>query len=582
MPPTSQYPTQLLLELEAFKNRFGSGSAVVIAKVLARLAKVPLDDHQQVRFHETLLFLRAFPHASSIVPRVERLLDTFHERIEKLRAGSADMSLFDDFDTSGIAGTTMQDVLSFDVAQWLVRRIPRHVEIAWDDYFDDSLSERACGNTWPRFIPLLEEDADVEANIPWRRWLDAARGRENALPWLLSKFARLDLPEPDLPERLSERRRAELYDSLRIPLRWRIGNLKLSRTRNWSRPRRFYFHNSPLLQRRDVSLSRELAQPTPRLEKLSVSAGEAVIQHIREVMVVRYRELYGTTLGDPRWVVRADLGRGVVMHFWGLPPARRLPLRAYLAGYTLKNGVPINYIEAIGICEWIEVGFNTFYTFRQGETAWIYAQALRCLRGLTAAKCISIYPYQIGQNNDEAIDSGAFWFYRKLGFRSGRRDLRQLCDREEEKMIADPKYRTPPRTLRRLAEAHMFYEVGRVGEPGAWDNFSIRNLGLLVNRRMAREFNGNSQKIREASAAAVSRILKIETSRWTPAQRRSLENCSLVLALIPGLAHWSTEEKNRLLKVIRAKSALNEMPYLRQTQNHFRLREALLHFGPHR
>ena len=176
-------------------------------------------------------------------------------------------------------------------------------------------------------------------------------------------------------------------------------------------------------------------------------------------MVVRYRELYGTTLGDPSTVVKADMGRGVIMHFWGLPPTRRLPLRAYVAGYTSKNGVPINYIEAIGLCEWIEVGFNTFYTYRQGETAWIYAQALRCLRALTNASCISIYPYQIGQNNDEAIDSGAFWFYRKLGFRPGRADLRKLCEREEKKIAANPKYRTPPRTLKRLAEAHMFYDV---------------------------------------------------------------------------------------------------------------------------
>jgi hypothetical protein len=40
-----------------------------------------------------------------------------------------------------------------------------------------------------------------------------------------------------------------------------------------------------------------------------------------------------------------------------------------VAGFTLKNGVPINYIEAIGLCEWMEVGFNTFYRFRGGEAA---------------------------------------------------------------------------------------------------------------------------------------------------------------------------------------------------------------------
>jgi hypothetical protein len=214
-----------------------------------------------------------------------------------------------------------------------------------------------------------------------------------------------------------------------------------------------------LITRSQVSLASELSQPPPRLTKLSRREGEQIMHFIREVMVVRYRELYGTTLGDPASVVRADLGRGVVMYFWNLPPDRRLPLRAYVAGFTLKNGVPINYIEAIGLCEWIEVGFNTFYTYRQGETAWIYAQALRCLHAFTRATTISIYPYQIGQQNDEALDSGAFWFYRKLGFRSGNPVLEKLARSEEQKIAANPKYRTPKKTLKRLAEAHVFYEI---------------------------------------------------------------------------------------------------------------------------
>jgi hypothetical protein len=455
-----------------------------------------------------------------------------------------------------------------------------------------------------RFIPLLEEDAEVEANIPWQRWLDSARGSQNPLLWLTQRFQQLPLPE---------RERAELYDSLRLPLRWKLGNLNLSRTRNFSRPRRLFFHTGPLIQRSEVSLSRELAQPAPKFEKLPAAAGESVMHAIREVMVVRYRELYGTTLGDPRFVVRADLGRGVVMHFWGLPPDRRLPLRAYLAGYTLKNGVPINYIEAIGLCEWIEIGFNTFYTYRQGETAWIYAQALRCLRALTHANVISIYPYQIGQNNDEAIDSGAFWFYRKLGFRPGRADLQELCEREEKKIAANPKYRTPPRTLKRLAEAHMFYELdltrvrktapasNRIGKgttssravqganltaasaaearPGTWDTFSARNLGLRINRRMADQFNGDIRKIRQVSLAAITRALKINSDHWMPAQKHSLENWSLILGLIPDLSRWTTHEKLRLIKLIRAKSAPNEMTFLRQTQQHERLRAELLRLG---
>jgi hypothetical protein len=603
MPPASDSREQLLTQLEAAKSHFEPGHVNRVSTLLTQLSKLEFDDpHHLIRVHESLLFLRAFPHAASLVPRIEHLLDIFYQRIAKLRDAYAGMSVFDDFDTSGIAGTTMQDTLSFDVAQWLTRRIPHNVEVAWKDYWDDYQAERARGATWPRFIPLLEEDADVEANIPWQSWLDAARGRQDALPWLLNQFSKLPLP----------RQQAELYDSLRLPIRWKLENLKLSRTRNWRRPRRFFFHNAPLIQRSEVSLARELAKPAPKLEELSAAAGESVMDAIREIMVVRYRELYGTTLGDPRTVVRADLGRGVVMHFWGLPPTRRLPLRAYVAGYTVKNGVPISYIEAIGLCEWIEVGFNTFYTYRQGETAWIYAQALRCLRALTNTKVVSIYPYQIGQNNDEAIDSGAFWFYRKLGFRPGRPDLQKLCEREEKRIAADPKYRTSRRTLQRLAEAHMFYELqpssgttanagatveerpfqGRVTdswkEPGfspsgdnagPWDTFSVRNLGLRINRRMAREFESDSRKIRQASTAAVSRALHINPARWTPNQKHSLENWSLVLALIPDLAHWASAEKLQLIKIIRAKSAPSETSYLRQTQRHDRLREGLLLLG---
>ena len=350
------------------------------------------DPKSLLRFHETLLFLRAFPQGPSVVSGAEKLLNTFHKRITKLRSAGADMSVFDDFETSGIAGSTMQDTLSFEVVRWLGRRIPRNIEINWDDYDE----ERAMASTWPRFIPLLEEDADVEANIPWKRWLDAARGREHPLNFLMRRFEQLLVPD---------RERAELYDSLHLPVRWNLDNLRFSRTRNWSRPRRFYYHTEPLITRSQVSLAKEIARPAAKLTRLSLQDGEAVMHTIREVMAVRYRELYGTTLGDPSSVVRADVGRGVVLYFWNLPPHRRLPLRAYVAGFTLKNGVPINYIEAIGLCDWIEIGFNTFYTYRQGETAWIYAQALRCLRQLTGATTFSVYPYQIGQNNDEAIDS---------------------------------------------------------------------------------------------------------------------------------------------------------------------------------
>jgi hypothetical protein len=556
---------RLLTQLEQCRYRFGTGEGTRVVRLLSQLSRQRFADVASlIRFHEALLFLRAFPHGPRVVRKSEELLRSFAQRVEQLQQAGADMAKFDPLEVSGIAGSCMEDTLSFDVVRWLVRRLPGKVEVVWKGYDE----ERALATIWPRFMPLLEEDGYVEANVPWRRWLATASRNKNA-EWLVRRFEELPVPETE---------KSQLYDALRLPLRWKLNNLPLSRTRNWKPARRVFYHHRPLITRSEVSLAQELAQQPPELTRLPRAQGEAVMDTIREVMLVRYRELYGTTLGDPTTVVRADMGRGVSIYLWGLPAARRLPLRFYVAGFTLKNGVPINYVEAIGLFEWMEVGFNTFYTFRGGEAAWIYAQALRCLCGLTTAKCISVYPYQLGERNEEAIDSGAFWFYRKLGFRPGRADLLRLTEREEQKIAFDAKYRTSSRTLRHLAAGHVFFELPG-SQASAWDKFSIRNLGLKINRRMAAKFQGESARIRPTASAWLARLLGEKVSSLRPQQQASFENFGLVLSLVPSLSSWGREEKRALLKIIRAKSAANEMRYARLLQKHRRLREAMLELG---
>jgi hypothetical protein len=562
-----------LTQLEACRYRFGSHEVASVVKLLNRLDAARFTDTVSlIRFHEALLFLRAFPQAPAVVRATERVLNHFHKKVEALRKAGADMDDFDTFEFAGIAGTQMEDTLSFDVASWLIntRRLPGKVEIAWENYEPG----RGLGNTGPRFIPLIEDDANVEADTPWRRWLEAAGGefkkKKRATPaWLIQRFEELPLPP---------QQKAELYESLRVPLRWNLENSVITRTRNWKPVRSVFYHSEPLISRSQVSLAEELARPPAQLKKLSRRQGEEVMDLIREVMLVRYRELYGTTLGDPASVVRSDLGRGVSVYLWNLPPDRRLPLRAYVAGLTLKNGVPINYVEAIGLCEWMEVGFNTFYTFRGGEAGWIYAQVLRCLCHLMGTTCVSVYPYQLGHDNNEAIESGAFWFYRKLGFRPGRAELQRLAEGEERKIAADPKYRTPARTLKRLAAGHVFYELPG-SEVGAWDRFSTRNIGLRVNRRMARDFGGDASLMRAQSRRALERLLGVSTSSWTPLEKAAFENFALVLTQLPGLRAWTREEKKDLVRIIRAKAKPDEMPYLHLTQRHGRLRRALLALG---
>jgi len=569
---------QLLSSLDAGRYLFGPSDASRTLRSLRALERVRFSDPAcLIRFHELVLFIRAFPQNAAVLRAAERILDDFHKRVEIIRNSGADMSDFDTFEHAGIAGTTMEDTLSFDVARWLVRRMPGQVEIAWENYEPG----RELGTIGPRFMPLLADDADVEADTPWRTWLESAGGKARTAEWLLGRFERLTLPD---------RQKAELYESLRIPLRWNLRNAAFSRTRNAGPARKIFYHRAPLTTRSQVSLAGELARRPPSFQRVSLREGGTIVEMIREVMLVRYRELYGTTLADPRSVVRVDLGhgdsgrRGVSIYLWNLPPKRRLPLRAYVAGFTLKNGVPINYIEAIGLCEWMEVGFNTFYTFRGGEAGWIYAQVLRSLCAYMGTTVISVYPYQIGHDNEEAIESGAFWFYRKLGFRPGRADLLDLVRREEEKIAASAnlesanQYRTPARTLRRIAAGHVFYELPGT-EARAWDRFSTRNLGLRVNRRMARGFGGDGDRVREKARRALERSLGVSTSRWPALERGVFDNFALVLEETRGWGSWTRQEKAELVRTIRAKAKPDEMLYLHLTQRHERLRKELLRLG---
>jgi hypothetical protein len=202
-----------------------------------------------------------------------------------------------------------------------------------------------------------------------------------------------------------------------------------------------------------------------------------------------------------------------------------------------KNGVPIGYFEGLSLFERMEGGFNLYYTFRDGETAWLYARILNVMRHFAGVTAFSIEPYQIGYENEEGIESGAFWFYRKLGFRPTEREALQLAEREEQRIATRKGYRTSARTLRKLAESPMIFELDEK-RAGDWDRFQVRKIGL---RMQGRKFESLASLIREA--------------RWTADENRMLE------------------------RIVRAKRAAEEITYLKLMRRHERLRAEIIKLG---
>ncbi|MEK7408713.1 MAG: hypothetical protein AAB225_26915, partial [Acidobacteriota bacterium] len=290
------------------------------------------------------------------------------------------------------------------------------------------------------------------------------------------------------------------------------------------------------------------------------------------------RELHGFTYGAPDSVYEVDAGRGVAFYLSGVPAEHRLPLRAYHGATIWKNGVNIGYFEGLSLFERLEAGFNVYYTFREGETAWLYQQLLRALHQFLGVTSIAIDPYQIGYDNEEAIKAGAFWFYRKLGFRSTDAKLRALTAREEKRMASRPGYRSGAATLRRLAASPMVYEFPGT-EQGAWDRFHVRRVGLAAARAMAEGFGGDLVRMRQKAVRAARLRGGWDLGRWNDAERRVLAEWAPLLALLPGLGRSRAEDKQRLGAILRAKAGAEEADYLRLMQPHARLREAVIRLG---
>jgi hypothetical protein len=489
-------------QLENLKISFSRTSERRVAALLQRLARMRVPDPGElIRLHETVLFLRAYPHSPRVARLADRLLESFAQRLAGL-----DPEPFEAPEVSGIAGTAVSTAFSYPFARSLAERHGRAISIDWDNY----RHPERLGAVLARLVPVSAEDWTVEPHPDWRRWWEALRAD---VRWLLDRV------DP------------QTYESLEVPLLWRLGESPASRSKARLPRRGLYCHTGPRLARRNVSIDVEFAAPPIAFRRVSPRQARRVIHAIIDASAVRYRELWGFLYPDLHRMEHADLGRGVELYWLGVPPAARLPLRAYHCGMFFKNGVPIGYVETLSLFERCEAGFNLYYTFREGETAWLYVRLLKFCRQRLGVTCFSIDPYQLGHENEEAIASGAFWFYRKLGFAPARPEAIAIMQREERRLAARPGYRTPPRTLRRLAAWPVYYGDGR-----EWADFSLPALG----RRIARE------KGRDPWASILARA---------------------------GAAEVSAAE------IAAAKNAPDETRYLRLLRNAPRLRRAVLRLG---
>jgi hypothetical protein len=538
-------PARALAALE--RSRVRRISADDRLALLKRLDRRALATAAQVRrLHELLCFLRAYPDDARVESQVVAMLDRFDRRADLRRHRDA-------LAYSGIAGTLGWFPYFWPTAEWLASR--------WPDALRFDRRDTVAGNTLARVLPLLvtpvEAAALREAGLSGYAAIDRLRGRVGDALFLIRRVAAL--PGDSFT-------REAFYDAINPSIEVLPGSTP-SRTRT-------VFNGAPRAFRTELRHGRpdprvELARAPHAVRRLPTRAGRELIEVARCSLATRQRDLDAFAYGNPRDVWLIDDGDGLAFALVGMIPARRAVLAATYGGLTLQNGVPIGYYQ-VDVAGSAALSFNTFETFRGSESATVFARWMAALHTLFGARPFSIEPYQLGKGNDEGIDSGAWWFYYKLGFRPRAVAARRIVRTELARMRADPAHRSSRTTLLALAGHPLFFDLDRPRTELRADR-----IGLAAAARLAQTAGADREQAVREMARTASRGCGVRSLDALPAAERAAWLAyAPLLALLP-IDRWSRADRRALARLIHAKAEASEINYALRFNEHTTLQRAL-------
>ena len=546
-------PQRDLLTLERLRLQFGPQAAGRKQTLLVRLGAADMPSAAAVaRLHEVLCFLRAYPDNAALLRVTCALLQGFERRrdLRRYRAALAD---------SGIVGTAIHYRFFAGQAQWLAQRWPRRLHLDRSD----AGTEQRVAKVLPELLTPIEQYALRELGRPGYKVLDRLRGdAQTDAVFLLQRAAAM-------PGNTYSRE--ALIDTMDAAMVLEPGVGTPSRTlATFAAVPVVFRHQAPPRERPDL---RQSIVRSPRaVRRLPQHQSEALIDLARAAMVTRARSLEAFSFADARDAWLVDDGDGLAIGLCGMLPQRRHALATLVGGLLLRNGVPVGYLQADIVGRSAALSFNTFETFRGGESAHLFARWLAALHQVYGCLSFLIEPYQLGRDNDEALDSGAWWFYARLGFAPRAADALTVAAREQARITRTPGHRSSRATLGRLARRHLFFDL----DPArAQPHLDLAELGVLCGAALSALEGAAREAALERLGADVLRRAGLPRLTGFSADAREAWRRLLPLLTVLDTSHWSRRDYQMLLPLARAKAARSEGAFVQALLAHTALSDSL-------
>jgi len=548
--------TSALNELDRRKTEYGDGAATRKLELLRVCEKRRLTRARDVlRLHETLCFLRAYPDNAAVLAQVERVLAGFDRRGD-LRRHRAELV------NSGIAGTAIHFSFFEPTAGWLARLCGRFLTIDWGCFERHDKLEQML----PMLALYCETPALDEFSFSIREWIERLKSPNEAdAAFLMRRLGQL---------RMSSFMRETLFEDLEVPLILSPGPTTPARTREKYEGAAIMFQSRPLNRSRP-SIPDEAARPPLSIRMIPPREGQYLIDLARSAMATRSRDLDAFAYGDKNDVRLVNCGEGLQFAYIGVIPERRFLLETLYGFLMLKNGVPVGYGTNTSLFGSSEVAYTVFDSFRAGEAASMYGRVIGITRHMFGIDTFMIDPYQLGHENDDALNTGAWWFYQKLGFRPHEADLLRIMRREIKRMKANPNHRSSITTLKKLAATDVFLHLDKPRDD-VLGVLPLANVGLRIMQYLADRFGFDRRRALTTCSREAAKLLGVRSLRgFSAGQRLAWERWSPLILILPEVGRWRRQDKRELAAVARAKGGRQETEYLLRFDRHQRLRRAI-------
>lgn len=274
-----------------------------------------------------------------------------------------------------------------------------------------------------------------------------------------------------------------LYDQLKVFIRIDFKVKTLSRTFCKAPAGAIHYHDHLI---REVDLIRESERAIQKNFRLTANEKTALVHAGKCILLSQYRETDPLTFSDTDATELIDCGRGFTVALYSLKQERRLPLESYVGYVAFKNRQPVAYGGSWLWGYQAKIGINVFPAYRGGESTYLLAQLIRVYRQRFGAEHFGVEPYQIGKGNPEGIQSGAFWFYYRLGFRPAQPDLFRIAESEYRLLRENKTHKTPASILRKLSGADLVFSFSDKGM-----HLTAARLSEMTTEYINRNYNGN-------------------------------------------------------------------------------------------